>query len=601
MRVFKSIIISLFLMFSVCGNVQGFDWNVGVPPGSDTEVPFNDGGEWSTDSAFTFDKSTDKISAGTLDLTGVTDGYFPYMQAAGAGFGDSPLSTDGTDLTSTGDITATDFIISGASIGTPTYSTQNDFNNSFGSAGRKTGGVVTDAGSSKVAVTAGTGFIKATDDDNAQLLFFNWSAPADIAIPTDTEVWIGVEYNAGSPQVVSRTSFDWDLDTEFPLARVINMTVNGAEMLSILNNPWWVTDGTTNIIERIRAQGLVVRDTAAGGLMISVPGTRNLAVTQGTVWSNLNEIDMAALDTSVTGTFMYMWYASVDGWKSSDATQYAVTQYNDVTQNTLQDMTSTYFANLWVYACPCNGKYVVLYPQAQYYKSSLAEAEAPPTVLPLVLQENGVLLGRIMIKRNNDPPVEVQSAFTTVFTASQAADHGNLSGLEDDDHTQYALLAGRSGGQTIQGGTGSGDDLTLEGSSHATNGDVLIQPVDGFTAVGPVTPTTTFAIGGGQTVKKTNVSDAAYGTSALTSDYIVAWSSLTAARAAVISTEDVESGTTTQPRVIIIKDESGNAGTYNITITLENSGTIDGAASYVITQPYQSVTIYLNGSVGFIY
>jgi hypothetical protein len=156
-------------------------------------------------------------------------------------------------------------------------------------------------------------------------------------------------------------------------------------------------------------------------------------------------------------------------------------------------------------------------------------------------------------------------------------------------------------GATIYGSAASGGDLTLEGSSHATNGDVLIQPTDGFTAVGPVTPKTTFAIGGGQSVKKTNVSDAAYGTSDLTSDYIVAWSSLTAARAAVISTEDVESGTATQPRVIVLKDESGNAGTYNITITLENSGTIDGAASYVITQPYQSVSIYLNGSNGFIY
>jgi hypothetical protein len=153
---------------------------------------------------------------------------------------------------------------------------------------------------------------------------------------------------------------------------------------------------------------------------------------------------------------------------------------------------------------------------------------------------------------------------------------------------------------TIYGSSASGGDLTLEGSSNATNGDVLIQPTDGFTAVGPVTPKTTFAIGGGQTVKKTNVSDAAYETSALTSDYIVAWTSLTAARAAVISAEDVESGTATQPRVIVLKDESGSAGTYNITVTLENGGTIDGAASAVINQPYMSLTIYLNGSNGFI-
>jgi len=39
----------------------------------------------------------------TVDLTGVTDGNIPYMQAAGAGFGDSPLSrTDASTVTLTG-------------------------------------------------------------------------------------------------------------------------------------------------------------------------------------------------------------------------------------------------------------------------------------------------------------------------------------------------------------------------------------------------------------------------------------------------------------------------------------------------------------------
>lgn len=43
---------------------------------------------------------------------------------------------------------------------------------------------------------------------------------------------------------------------------------------------------------------------------------------------------------------------------------------------------------------------------------------------------------------------------------------GNWGGLSHDDHTGYALLAGRSGGQTIQGGTASGDDLTFLPTSN---------------------------------------------------------------------------------------------------------------------------------------
>lgn len=50
------------------------------------------------------------------------------------------------------------------------------------------------------------------------------------------------------------------------------------------------------------------------------------------------------------------------------------------------------------------------------------------------------------------------------------SEHDQLGGLLDDDHTQYALLAGRSGGQTLIGGTGAGDDLTLVGTSGALSG-----------------------------------------------------------------------------------------------------------------------------------
>lgn len=61
-------------------------------------------------------------------------------------------------------------------------------------------------------------------------------------------------------------------------------------------------------------------------------------------------------------------------------------------------------------------------------------------------------------------------------------DHGLFLGLADDDHTQYLLLAGRNGGQIVYGGTGAGDILELNSTSHATkgyvkvNGDLLIDP-----------------------------------------------------------------------------------------------------------------------------
>lgn len=57
---------------------------------------------------------------------------------------------------------------------------------------------------------------------------------------------------------------------------------------------------------------------------------------------------------------------------------------------------------------------------------------------------------------------------------SPAFDHGTLVGLGDDDHTIYALLAGRSGGQTLIGGTGASNNLTLESTSNATKGFIIV-------------------------------------------------------------------------------------------------------------------------------
>lgn len=59
-------------------------------------------------------------------------------------------------------------------------------------------------------------------------------------------------------------------------------------------------------------------------------------------------------------------------------------------------------------------------------------------------------------------------------------DHGNLGGLSDDDHTQYVLLTGRASGQTIQGGNAASENLTLESTSHATKGDVIVSDGQGL-------------------------------------------------------------------------------------------------------------------------
>ena len=113
-------------------------------------------------------------------------------------------------------------------------------------------------------------------------------------------------------------------------------------------------------------------------------------------------------------------------------------------------------------------------------------------------------------------------------------------------------------------------------------------------------PDITWVIGERRYQKRTDAGAAHYTPSVLTTDEIITANNSAAARNIVISTEDVNSGTTTRPRVMTIKDEYGNATINNLTVTLENGGTIDGSSSAVIVADYNSIDIYCTGTNAFI-
>jgi hypothetical protein len=75
--------------------------------------------------------------------------------------------------------------------------------------------------------------------------------------------------------------------------------------------------------------------------------------------------------------------------------------------------------------------------------------------------------------------VDARISESSVIQHEGAIDHGSITGLGDDDHAQYALLAGRTGGQTITGGNAASNDLTLQSTSDVTKGSiVMLDPLD---------------------------------------------------------------------------------------------------------------------------
>ena len=116
----------------------------------------------------------------------------------------------------------------------------------------------------------------------------------------------------------------------------------------------------------------------------------------------------------------------------------------------------------------------------------------------------------------------------------------------------------------------------------------------GFLGIGLTNPSTNLVVNGGQGIKRVNTSGG-YNPSALTENYLISFLDTTSPRNAIISTEDIQSGSPGNPRVFIIKDESGGAGTNNITVQGE-SGNIDGVASVPINTNNGSMVLYADGA-----
>ena len=68
---------------------------------------------------------------------------------------------------------------------------------------------------------------------------------------------------------------------------------------------------------------------------------------------------------------------------------------------------------------------------------------------------------------------------------------------------------------------------------------------------------------------------------------------------APIIVQMIDANTLSSGQAYVIKDEAGNANTYNITIKASGSQTIDGETSIVLESPFASINLYSNGTDKF--
>lgn len=357
-------------------------------------------------------------------------------------------------------------------IGTATYDDVQDWSNIVQSAGVVSGLTVSDSGSGQIDIAAGTGILKTTDSNIGQNVFFNYAGTTNVALTDESVNWIYIDYNAGSPTHGVVT--DWttlDLHTQIIIAKVYR----SGTTVHIVDTTQSLFD-FARIVMQSRYE--VFGFQRASGLVLS-SATLHLAVTAGVMWEALSRHTLAALDTAVADTFS-AWYQTAGVWTEvTGQTVLDNTQYNDTTTG-LAALTANRYVVHWVFI-DHDDHLNVVYGIGDY---TLAQAQASlvPEV-PTIISEFAILIGRVIVQKSAAAATTTESAFTTLFVGTAPSDHGALTGLSDDDHTQYALLLGRSGGTTIYGGTGAGDDLTLSSTSHGTKGTVNVGEAGGTVTV----------------------------------------------------------------------------------------------------------------------
>jgi len=170
--------------------------------------------------------------------------------------------------------------------------------------------------------------------------------------------------------------------------------------------------------------------------------------------------------------------------------------------------------------------------------------------------------------------VAIGTAPLTV-TSTTVVTNLNVDQVDGKHETEFALLAGRAGGQTLKGGTASGDDLVLQSTDNATKG--VVQLI------------------GGHKITRTAVAFAATPYAVLEGDYYIGVDS---SGGAIVIGLPV-AATAGAGRVIVVKDESGNAAANPIAVTPDAGDNIDGGVDGVavsIAANYGSLTVISNGT-----
>lgn len=304
--------------------------------------------------------------------------------------------------------------------GSPTVDDIQAYLDNTGSSGFFLGGALSDGGAGTLDVAAGSGFIRTTNDANAELQSFKWSASAGIAVTDNTTQYVYVD-DAGTISL----STDEFLETPDKIQIGVVTKESGA-VEHVFSLGVRLEESVGQAGRFIRRVHGITRDKRKGGLIFGQSGdvNRDVSMTAGMLWWGRTEYTITAFNTS-SATDTFQTY-SASGQEDIAASQWPNEQYDN--SGTLTTMDNNRWANLFFFIEP-DDHIVMIYGRDQFLSEALADAEdVPSSSLPTKVSETSILAARYTFQESSNTAT-ISSAFEQLFANASVTDHANLATL----------------------------------------------------------------------------------------------------------------------------------------------------------------------------
>ena len=224
----------------------------------------------------------------------------------------------------------------------------------------------------------------------------------------------------------------------------------------------------------------IATGTGLSGGPITSTGTISLANTAVTPGSYGNSTSVASFTVDAQGR---LTAASSTSIPTSSGTTTGLLSSSDWTTFNSKAATSGYTANAVV---ATNGSGTLTAVAGATTNTVLQHSPTGP-VWSTTAFPSSTTANQLLYSSANNVVGGLATANNAILTTDSSGAPA-WSPLSNDTYTQYALLAGRAGGQSLRGGSAASDNLTLDSTANATKGNVLINPTGGRVGIGTTNP-----------------------------------------------------------------------------------------------------------------